>query len=196
MVWNGLHLRHGLNHRETLMRQEPREGDLGEDGLLQPGRAVSWSIGHQQQYGCGRQPLDQGGKPLLGGCVHPVSILYRDNQGLTPAVMQKHLPEKCKRAGPACLWADLAYALYLDGHIKELEQQRELCRRCHSCLLYIFVHLARDVLRTIRLKNPTALAQQIAHRQIRRGAAVGEAVSLAVSHSAPAQTLGEFVEES
>ena len=39
---NGLHLRCGLNHRETLMRQEPRKWP-GEGGHLNSG-AVIWSM--------------------------------------------------------------------------------------------------------------------------------------------------------
>jgi hypothetical protein len=78
---------------------------------------------------------------------------------------------------------------------QQVEQIRGRLLRVEPHLLQLLAHLRGDDLGGVRVGDPTELAQQVEHRQIRRGAIVRETVSFAVGHGPAGQAAVEFFDQ-
>ena len=111
---------------------------------------------------------------------------------MTLHLVEDEVPQE--RKGPRlALWrAERRQTLRLERDIQEGEDQRHALVRVEVGLLQPAVDGGRD--RGVRLSggHATELAHEVRHRQIRRGTAIGQTVSLQIQHRSPNQTAAEF----
>ena len=131
-------------------------------------------------------------QPLFRGGVAPVQVLHRQHQGLALTGVQEELPQQRKGPRPALLRAERRQGRRLPGHVQELEQQGRAVLRRHPGRVQPLLDGGGEGVRGGRVGQAPELPQQVAHRQIGGGAAIGQTVAFAVGHRLPVQAVGEL----
>ena len=91
----------------------------------------------------------------------------------------------------AHLRAERGQRRQVHGHVQELEQQKRLGLRRYPGLAQTLVDGGSDGRRGGCVRRPE-LAEEVAHWQVRDGAAIGQTVAFAIRHRSPVQAAGEF----
>jgi hypothetical protein len=121
-----------------------------------------------------------------------VQVPHRQHQRVLLTGVLEELPQERKSPRPAGLRAQHCQGLWLYGHVQALQQQQRLGVRADPCRVQPRLDEGSEDVRRGGLGQVPELSQQVAYREIGRGAAIGQAVALAVGHRLPSQALGEF----
>ena len=121
-----------------------------------------------------------------------MQVLHREQEGLPLAGVPEQVPQQRKGPRLAHLRAERGQRRQVYGHVQEMEQQQYLVLGCYSSLAQTLVDGGRDDRRRGCVREGPELAEEVAHWQVRGGAAIGQAVAFAIRHRLPVQAAGEF----
>ena len=121
-----------------------------------------------------------------------MQVLHREQEGLPLTGVPEQVPQQRKGPRLAHLWAERGQRRQVHGHVQELEQQKRLGLGRHPGLAQTLVDGGRDGRRGGCVREAPELAEEVAHWQVRGGAAIGQAVAFAIRHRLPVQAAGEF----
>jgi hypothetical protein len=121
----------------------------------------------------GGQALDEAVQDRLALRVDPVQVLEHDQDGLELALSQEEAPDGLERPLPALGWLQGLPPGVFDWDVEEGEEGR-LCRlECRVQRENLPRHLLADVAVHIAVGDPKIALEEVDHRQIAAGLAVG-----------------------
>jgi hypothetical protein len=121
-----------------------------------------------------------------------VQVLHREHEGLLLTGVPEQVPQQRKGPCLAYLWAERGQRRHVHGHVQELEQHERLVLRCNPGLAQTLMDGGSDGRRGDCVGEVPEWAEEIAHRQIRGSAAIGQTVAFAIRYRSPVQAAGEF----
>ena len=187
-------LEHGPDDARAVGDGQRLERDLGRVGLLDPRGAIPGPVREDEEDRRARQALDQGAEVLVRRLVDPVDVLDREDERAPPTALQAELALGLEGARLDRFRAQDGQALRPVADAEELQEIRRALGGVHADLLEAAADLLDDRLRAVRIDDPAVRAQDVEERQVRDGAAVGQAASLDVADVRP-QGLAELVEQ-
>jgi len=116
-----------------------------------------------------------------------MEVFNREDEWLVSTVVQHEMPQERKGADFALLRAETCQQLAVHRHVEELEQQGCVVLGHEVGVLEIPMDFGCVALYPVGLGEATPLTEQVTHRQIGCGAAVGEAVPFPIRHRLPHQ---------
>src|SRR5215475_2960057 len=124
-----------------------------------------------------------------------MQVLYCQDQRLLPAVVEEHLLERLKRSSLKRFGTETSKLVGCHRHTKQVEEIRCLHIGVEPCCLETCTDLRGDGLQAVPFGKTTALPQQLGHRQVGTGAAIGQALTRNVRDLVRAEVLLELLQE-
>ena len=121
-----------------------------------------------------------------------MQVLHREQEGLLLTGVPEQVPQQRKGLRLTHLRAECCQRRQVHGHVQELEQHERLGLRRYPSLAQTLVDGGRDGRHEGCVREAPELAEEVAHRQVRGGAAISQAVAFAIRHRLLVQAAGEF----
>jgi hypothetical protein len=102
-----------------------------------------------------------------------MQVLHGEQEGLPLTGVPEQVPQQRKSPSLAHLWAERGQWRQVHGHVQELEQQKRLGLRRYPGLAQTLVDGGRDGRCGGCVWEAPELAEEVAQRQVRGGAAIG-----------------------
>ena len=185
----------GARHRQAILGREWAQRDLRRVGLVDPCHTVAGPVGHDDEDRQASQTFSQRAQVLLRGCVDPVQVLNPEDQWPDAAAADRHLPECLERPLLEGVSREHLQALRSLLDAEQVKHVRRGFRNVHAQLVQRGAHLGGDRLRRVGVGDTAVRPHDFQDRQVRDGAAPGQAAPFEVGDGAAGKPLVELVQE-